>query len=226
MTDTTPAHQVRFPGFDTLLQAHTWDETTRAVVLARIDQVPPVTFFTDVEERTARALLDCLLAQRYEPRIPVVELIDARLAVGESDGYRYAEMPEDGEAWRRSLAYLEDDARAKFAVGFDEITIADQHLMIHSIQAERGTWHGLPADRVFGLWMRYACTAFYSHPWAWNEIGFGGPAYPRGYKNIGVGRREPWEVAEVDARDPVPWAERVDAARRRHEHVTSTDPGA
>ena len=56
------------------------------------------------------------------------------------------------------------------------------------------------------LWMRYACTAFYSHPSAWNEIGFGGPAYPRGYKNIGLGRREPWEVAEVDADDPVPWA--------------------
>ena len=39
---------------------------------------------------------------------------------------------------------------------------------------------GCPAGRVFALWMRYACAAFYSHPWAWNEIGFGGPAYPQG----------------------------------------------
>ena len=64
--------------------------------------------------------------------------------------------------------------------------------------------------------MRYACAAFYSHPWAWNEIGFGGPAYPRGYKNLGFDRREPWEVAERDADDPVPWAERTEAALRRH----------
>jgi hypothetical protein len=73
----------------------------------------------------------------------------------------------------------------------------------------------LSAAHTWGLWMRYACTAFYAHPWAWNEIGFGGPAYPRGYKNIGVGSREPWEHKETDARDPVPWARRVEAAKRK-----------
>ena len=46
-------------------------------------------------------------------------------------------------------------------------------------------WHGFDAGHLWSLWTRYACTAFYSHPWAWNEMGFGGPAYPRGYKNIG-----------------------------------------
>ena len=64
--------------------------------------------------------------------------------------------------------------------------------------------------------MRYACGAFYSHPWAWNEIGFGGPAYPRGYKHLALDGREPWEVAERDAEDPVPWAERAEAAKKRH----------
>ncbi len=64
-------------------------------------------------------------------------------------------------------------------------------------------WHDMPASRVWSLWTRYACTAFYSHPWAWNEIGFGGPAYPRGYKNAGMGRREPWEVADHHDTDPV-----------------------
>ena len=36
---------------------------------------------------------------------------------------------------------------------------------------------------------RCACAAilaaFYSHPWAWNEIGYGGPAYPEGYMRLG-----------------------------------------
>jgi hypothetical protein len=58
--------------------------------------------------------------------------------------------------------------------------------------------------RVFDLWMRYACTAFFSHPWSWNEIGFGGPAYPRGYANLGIDRREHWEVQEVPVRKPSP----------------------
>ena len=111
MTDTTPVHEERFPGFDTLQQAHTWDDVTREVVRARVEDVPPVTFFTADEERTARVLLDRLLAHRGEPRVPVVELIDVRLAVGDGDGYRYADMPEDGEAWRQSLAGLDHELK-------------------------------------------------------------------------------------------------------------------
>jgi hypothetical protein len=41
-------------------------------------------------------------------------------------------------------------------------------------------------------------TAYYSHPWAWDEIGFGGPAYPRGYMRIENGLPEPWEKHSND----------------------------
>jgi hypothetical protein len=65
-------------------------------------------------------------------------------------------------------------------------------------------WHGLPAAHVWSLWTRYACTAFYAHPFAWAEIGFPGPAYPRGYKNAGVGKLEPFEVGDAHpSEDPV-----------------------
>jgi len=60
----------------------------------------------------------------------------------------------------------------------------------------QGTWLHLQ-DRLWSLWIRYACTAFYSHPFAWDEIGFTRPAYPRGYKNLGVDRLEPFEVRDV-----------------------------
>ena len=70
-------------------------------------------------------------------------------------------------------------------------------------------WHGLNAAHVWSLWTRYACTAFYAHPAAWNEIGFPGPAYPRGYKNPGVGEREPFEVADArPSKDPARGEER------------------
>jgi hypothetical protein len=39
--------------------------------------------------------------------------------------------------------------------------------------------------------------AYYSHPTAWSEIGFGGPASPRGYVRMGFNRRDPWEAAEA-----------------------------
>ena len=75
-------------------------------------------------------------------------------------------------------------------------------------------WHGLPAKHVWSLWTRYACAAFYSHPWAWNEIGFGGPAYPRGYKNLGPDKREPWEVKDRVNREPIEIGAIVENARR------------
>jgi hypothetical protein len=37
---------------------------------------------------------------------------------------------------------------------------------------------------------------YYAHPWAWDEIGYGGPAYPRGYMRLENGEPEPWEVEE------------------------------
>jgi hypothetical protein len=40
---------------------------------------------------------------------------------------------------------------------------------------------------------------YYAHPEAWNEIGFGGPASPRGYARLGMDRRDPWEAEEVNA---------------------------
>ena len=83
----------------------------------------------------------------------------------------------------------------------------DQIALLESVRTT-DTWHGLPAPRLWSLWLRYACAAFYSHPWAWNEIGFGGPAYPRGYSRFGDpdlqrAEREPWEGAEHFDRDPV-----------------------
>jgi len=216
---TTPGQtEPRFPGFDVTEQAHTWDATTARVVLKRLVPPSPMKFFTAEEIPTARALVDRLLAQDGEPRVPVLEEVDRRLAVGDGDGYRYSDMPDDATAWKKSIAGLDDDARAASGeAAFADLGRNRQMQIIERVRLDKGLWHGMPAQRVFGLWMRYAARAFYAHPWAWNEIGFGGPAYPRGYKNLGIDRREPFEVAEVHAADPIPWVERVEAARIRHE---------
>jgi hypothetical protein len=151
-------------------------------------------------------LVDLLLDQRSDPKVPVLPMIDARLAEASTDGWRYEDLPEDGDAWRESLAALDTDALGREKVGFARCAPATQSELIQAVQDlghKSQPWHDLPAARVWSLWTRYACTAFYSHPWAWNEIGFSGPAYPRGYKNAGVGRREPWEVRDRQDRDPV-----------------------
>jgi hypothetical protein len=204
----------RFPGFDATAQAQRWDPVTAGVVLSRLGMPPDIRFFTPAQEAIATALCDQLLGQDRtregdaaepgEPLVPLVQMIDSRLAEQETDGWRYADMPEDGQAWRDTLGYRDADARDKYGCGFAEAGSADQHAILQAVQdLASGQWHGLRAAHVWSLWTRYACTAFYAHPMAWNEIGFPGPAYPRGYKNAGVGKREPFEVADARPRaDP------------------------
>jgi hypothetical protein len=190
----------RFPGFEVLDQARAWDPATAGKVMERVGIPPDIRFFTPDEEAAATALFDRLLDMEPMNRVPVVALVDARLAEEETDGWRYTDMPEDGDAWRGTLARLREDARLRYGTDFAACTPEQQDALLEAVQGTgSGDWHGLNAAHVWSLWTRYACTAFYSHPAAWNEIGFPGPAYPRGYKNIGVDRREPFEVADADA---------------------------
>jgi hypothetical protein len=197
----------RFPGFDPLSQVRHWDPVTADAILARVQAAPAVKFFTADEEPCARALLNLLTGQgeNDERAVPVLEMVDARLAAGETDGWRYADMPEDGQAWRDTLALLDVDAHQLSGGAFADAPPTDQARLIQAVQdLKTGNWHGLPAAHVWSLWTRYACTAFYAHPFAWAEIGFPGPAYPRGYKNAGVGKLEPFEVGDArPAEDPV-----------------------
>jgi hypothetical protein len=187
----------RFPGLNVVAQADHWDSATAAVVIARLGIPPDIRFFTPREQATAAALFDQLLDQHDEPRIPVVNMVDARLAEEQTDGWHYNDIPEDGQAWRQTLAYLDADAVGQIGAPFSACPGPDQLRLLQAIHdLGAGEWHGLNASRVWGLWTRYACTAFYSHPQAWNEIGFPGPAYPRGYKNAGIDAREPFEVRD------------------------------
>jgi Gluconate 2-dehydrogenase subunit 3 len=196
----------RFPGFDAAAQARHWDPVTAGVVLSRLAAPEEPGFFTPAEQAIATALCDQLLGQDgADDPIPVVTMIDQRLARIQTDGWRYAGLPEDTTAWQDTLRYLDEDAREMFSCRFADCDTATQRALIQTVQ-DIGSkdWHGLTAAHVWSLWTRYACTAFYSHPRAWNEIGFPGPAYPRGYKNTGVDAREPFEVRDANpSGDPV-----------------------
>jgi len=203
-----PQHP-RFPGFDVLAQQRGWDEVTRRVVLERLDPGDGPRFFTARQYATLDAVLDRLVGQ--EPgeaqRVRMAAMVDSRMAEGSTDGWHYEDLPRDEEVWRRSLDALEDDATGAYEASFADCSREQQLALltrIHDADAEE-RWHGMPASRLWSLWMRYACTAFYSHPAIWNEIGFSGPAYPRGYKNAHVGKREPFEVADAMPEDDPRW---------------------
>jgi hypothetical protein len=198
----TPQMHGRYPDYDVLEQAGHWDPVTREVVLARVGDQPPLRFFDAAQARTLGALLDVALAQDAEPRVPVLAMVDAKLADGRLDGFRYADMPDDRETWRRVAAGLDEAAGGAFA----ELGAEGQRALVQRLadgELSGGVWDTLPCARAWSVVMRGALSEFYSHPWAWNEIGYGGPRYPRGYMRLAAGQREPDVAPEAFDLDPV-----------------------
>jgi hypothetical protein len=193
-----------YPGFSTLSQQPFWDEATRAVVLKRVNQPPPISFFTDDEARVMRAVCERVLPQddrAPDRRIPILNVIDERLATGRINGYRYADMPPDPQAYQLAIKGFEAMARSVGAVTFSELRLHQQDEALKSLHdgqplAGDEFWRQMNVRRFWLMLVSDCAAAYYAHPWAWDEIGFGGPAYPRGYMRLRDGQPEPWEKHE------------------------------
>jgi hypothetical protein len=200
----------RYPDWDVLSQQRHWDEVTRRVVLDRVENVPSIGFFDDAEAATLTAFCDVVTAQDAEPRIPVLAYVDEKLGAGKRDGWQYYDLPDDGELWRLVARGLDEEARRLSFASFGEAPLDAQTGIVHRFShadLHGGVWDTVNVARAWKVVLRYVVQAYYSHPWAWNEIGFGGPAYPRGYGAFGspeLGEEESWETNEAMHLDPVP----------------------
>jgi hypothetical protein len=211
----TPQMVGRYPDFDVLAPeiVGTWDAGTCALVMSRLRPRGALRFFQPEEVPTARAFCDLVMAQDEEPRVPVLELLDAKYAEGRLDGYQYAGMPDDREAWHLLLRGLDHTARTRYGrQRFSDVDPEVQRAICEDFRTgalQGGPWESLDVARAWSLALRSIVSEFYSHPWAWNEIGYGGPAYPRGFMRMGdLSTEEPFETP-----DRMP----VDAAREAEE---------
>jgi hypothetical protein len=137
-----------------------------------------------------------------EWQIPIVNYIDERLFENRIHGYQYEDMPPDREAYRLGIRAIDDTAKLLHAVPFANLNSLEQDSILKSIHdskklAAQNIWAKLPIKRFWSLLVQDCVSAYYAHPWAWDEIGYGGPAYPRAYMRLEGGMPEPWEVDEV-----------------------------
>ncbi len=193
----------RFPGYDVLDKWHSpsWNEQTREVIAERIEKVPPRRFLDEQEWHVLEAICERLVPQpdRSVP-VPIVPFIDKKLHENEGEGYRYEDMPAMRDAWRRGIAAIEAECRERYGNGFRDLRDNLKDATLRAIQhgnVRSELWRELPPKRFFNsVLLKEAAVIYYAHPAAWNEIGFGGPASPRGYVRLGFDRRDPWEAEE------------------------------
>jgi hypothetical protein len=190
-----------YPGYDVLAK---WDSlsfnaATREVLASRLAEPPAFRFFDAEEADLLQAIVERLLPQpdRTNP-IPVARWIDAYLFEGKDQGYRHARLPSRAETWRRGLAGIAAEAERRFDVPFVQLGPERQDAALQAVQrgdTDPDAWGGLDPRRFFvDDLLTLAAQLYYTHPDAWSEIGFGGPASPRGYVRMGFGERDPWEA--------------------------------
>jgi len=193
-----------YPGFSTLKQKGYWDAATRKVVEDRVSKQKSIRFFTAEEARTMLAVVDRVLPQEdrmEERRIRILPGIDERLYENRLEGYRFEDMPPDQEVYRIAARAFEEMARALHDRAFHELSVREQEEILKSVQqakpqAAQELWKQMNIERFWTMLVADVVSIYYAHPWAWDEIGYGGPAYPRGYMRLEEGEPEPWEVEE------------------------------
>jgi hypothetical protein len=194
-----------YPGFSTLGQKAFWDKTTRDLVVDRVENPPELKFFTDDQSYFWTVVFDHLVPQTdriAERRIPLVPPLDSRLYEGRTAGYRFEDMPHDRDVYKTlGIEAIDAEAQAQFGQPFLHINHREQDVVlcaIHDGHPKGGheIWQRMSVHRFWQLIIGDALDAYYAHPWAWDEIGFGGPAYPRAYVRLERGEPEPWEVEE------------------------------
>jgi hypothetical protein len=217
MPDSRPG--TRFPGYDVLSkrQGVSWNDKTREVIARRLSIGPAPQFFTTEEFLTVVATANRIVPQPpTRPAIPVAALIDQKLHLSQSDGYRQPGTPRDGDAWRLGLKALVAESQAAFGTLFHILIEADQDILLARMQKGElrdPAWSGMASDVFFRTRLaKDIVFAYYAHPTAWSEIGWGGPASPRGYVRMDYDERDSWEAAEVRDGD-------VEAARRKNNRV-------
>jgi len=193
-----------YPGYRNLDQQKFWDAKTREVVLARVHNIPQIRFFTNEEAHLMKVICEHIIPQSdrdADHRIPIVPQIDKRLFEGHSDGYRFEDMPSDYEAYRLGLSAIQQIAQHLHGCSFIDAGARDRDEIMKSLHdgkpsAGAEIWKRVPVHKFWMMLVQDCVEVYYAHPWAWDEIGFGGPAYPRAYMRLENGQPEPWEVDE------------------------------
>lgn len=189
-----------YPEYDVLEKwnSPSFDAQTRRVLEKRLHEVPPRRFFTEDQLAVLSAIVESIAPAFADGPPPIALWIDERLFFNRGEGFRHeGELPLQ-ESWRIGVSAIDCEARRRFSRGMPALDSASRDSVLRAVQngeVDEGPWHGVTAKTFFSdALLKTIVGLAYSHPSAWSEIGFGGPASPRGYVRLGFNERDAWEA--------------------------------
>ncbi|NOV01957.1 gluconate 2-dehydrogenase subunit 3 family protein [Paenibacillus planticolens] len=196
---TTQSH---YPTYNVMDEQKEWDAHTRDIVNARLLRENGYQYLTLVEAETLRAWCGLLMDDHRGDIIQYVLChIDKVLAEDKGEAQRNVNVPPIRTLLRQGLKGIDETgwiASSKPFIHLDEQSQRQIMLQISSgSYPPTANWDGIPQKALFQKLLTLSVEAYYSHPLIWSEIGYGGPAYPRGYVRANPGLLDPWEAVKT-----------------------------
>lgn len=184
-----------------LLNSSAITEPTRSALQARLKGPKGSPhFFEKSQFQLLSIVCDRLLDQESNQRwVDISHFIDERLADGTGDGWRYSEMPPDGDMLQQGLEGIDQSASILFGNPFIALQKEEQLEILSQIQkgkAPGAVWENLPAARFFEELLAEATEIFYSHPLVQVSMGYTGMADAAGWKKIGLNESDDLETVK------------------------------
>lgn len=194
--------KTHYPDYDVMNQEDHWDDHTREIVHKRLDIPGQFQKLNGDEADIIRSMAALFVDDARSVLLDyIVKHFDAKMQsdIGQSD--RKQNVPPQKELLRQGWEALDRLALTHYQQGFVSLSAEQQiHLLVglendtETLQTADGS--PLPASDFFKTMLTETVSAYYSHPLVWSEIGYGGPAYPRGYVRTELGLTDPWEASK------------------------------
>lgn len=198
--------ETRYPGFNVMEEEEAWDPHTRSIVTGRLAADPSRTDPNEGLSDAQSALLRCVLKHLlYEDREELLHFVvshfEKKMRERYGEAQRKRDVPAEDQLITQGLLGLDDVAGKRHGKPFTECNTKQQFKLIHDLQKGRlqavGAMALLPQKELFKKLLSLAAEAYASHPQVWSEMGYAGPAYPRGYYRIEQGLHDPWEPSHT-----------------------------
>lgn len=191
--------ETHYPSYDVMREQDHWDDHTQQIVGSRLLRERDYQFFTREEMESLKRICGDLVGDDREDIIQyVLGHLDQTLSSSVGEGQRKTGVPKGQILIRGGLKALLQSAEQKFMFPFIALDSSDRRRLLEDVSAGLAPsvpdWTGIPQKEWFKKLLTLTIEAYYSHPVVWSEIGYGGPAYPRGYVRTQLGQLDPWEA--------------------------------
>lgn len=190
--------QSHYPEFDVMREVEAWDDHTREIIKKRSEPVTSFQFLKRDETELLTAIAATLIDDDREGILSfIVKHFDNTLLSKIGESQRKVGIPPEADLVRNGLTAIAATARSNFGGSFSRLTLIQRQTLLGQLERGElpgtGPRTGLPQKELFKKILNLTVEAYYSYPSVWSEIGYAGPAYPRGYVRTELDLADPWE---------------------------------